>query len=98
MKISGIFSIRMMAVAIVASIVMLSCTKVSGINPVNVNSDGVAIKGYDPVAYFTERKPVKGSDKYEYVWMGAKWRFASAVNRDMFQKQPEKYAPQFGGY
>ena len=57
-----------------------------------------AIKGYDPVAYFTEGRPVKGSGEFEYEWMGADWRFASAENRNAFAADPEKYAPQYGGY
>jgi YHS domain-containing protein len=59
---------------------------------------GVAIDGYDPVAYFAEGKPVEGSSDFEYEWMGATWRFASAADRDQFAADPEKYAPQYGGY
>jgi YHS domain-containing protein len=59
---------------------------------------GIAIDGYDPVAYFTEGKPVEGSSDFEYEWMGATWRFASAADRDQFAADPEKYAPQYGGY
>jgi YHS domain-containing protein len=59
---------------------------------------GAAIRGYDPVAYFTDSKPVKGDAKYSYSWKGATWRFASAANRDAFAASPEKYAPQYGGY
>lgn len=59
---------------------------------------GVAIKGYDPVAYFTDAKPVKGSSDFELEWMDATWRFASAAHRDAFTKDPHKYAPQYGGY
>jgi hypothetical protein len=59
---------------------------------------GVAIKGADPVAYFTEGKPVIGQKKFESEWKGARWRFASAQNRDMFVADPEKFAPQYGGY
>jgi len=59
---------------------------------------GAAIRGYDPVAYFTDSKPVKGDVKYTYSWKGATWRFASAANRDAFAASPEKYAPQYGGY
>ena len=59
---------------------------------------GVAIKGYDPVAFYKDGKPVKGSDKYEYKWKDAKWRFASAENRDLFKANPENYAPRYGGY
>jgi YHS domain-containing protein len=62
------------------------------------NWRGIAIKGYDPVAYYKEGKPVEGSSKFELNWKGAKWRFASAENRDLFISEPEKYAPQYGGY
>lgn len=57
-----------------------------------------AIKGYDPVAYFTEGKPVKGSEAYSFEWNGATWRFSSAENMAAFTANPEKYAPQYGGY
>jgi YHS domain-containing protein len=66
--------------------------------PVNQSPGGIAIKGYDPVAYFTDSKPVKGKPQFEYTWRGAKWQFASAEHRDLFAKGPEKYAPQYGGY
>jgi YHS domain-containing protein len=59
---------------------------------------GVAIEGTDPVAYFEEGKPVEGSSEFEHEWLGATWRFASAENRDAFAADPEKYAPQYGGY
>lgn len=61
-------------------------------------TDGVAIQGYDPVAYFTRKKPVEGSARYTYRWKGATWRFASAANRDAFKANPARYAPQYGGY
>ena len=60
--------------------------------------DGVAIRGYDTVAYFEQGKPVKGTPEFEYEWMGARWRFSSAANRDLFAKDPAKYAPRYGGY
>ena len=59
---------------------------------------GVAIDGYDPVAYFIAGKPVEGSRDFEYQWMGATWRFASAADRDQFAADPQKFAPQYGGY
>jgi YHS domain-containing protein len=59
---------------------------------------GVAIKGYDPVAYFTQGKAVKGKEKFELKWRGARWRFANADHRKDFRQQPEKYAPQYGGF
>lgn len=58
----------------------------------------LVLKGYDPVAYFTESKPVKGDAKYAYEWDEGRYHFASAKHRDMFAGDPEKYAPQFGGY
>lgn len=75
---------------------LVACS--STVNPVNVTSDGVAIKGYDPVSYFTEGRPVKGKKEFQYEWEGAKWRFASAEHRDLFKADPGKYAPQYGGY
>lgn len=59
---------------------------------------GLAVDGYDSVAYFTEGKPVEGKKEFSHQWQGATWRFASAANRDLFVAAPEKYAPQFGGY
>ncbi|WP_312365069.1 YHS domain-containing (seleno)protein [Ensifer sp.] len=58
----------------------------------------VAIKGYDPVAYFTESKALQGSPQYTYHWLGANWQFASAENRELFIREPTRYAPQYGGY
>jgi len=66
--------------------------------PVNATFFGVAIKGYDPVAYFTDAKPVKGESDYSFEWNGARWQFASAAHRDAFKAAPEKFAPQHGGY
>jgi YHS domain-containing protein len=59
---------------------------------------GVAAGGHDTVAYFTEGKPVAGSDQFTAEHDGAKWRFANAANRDAFKADPAKYAPQYGGY
>jgi len=58
----------------------------------------LSIGGYDPVAYFTDGKPVPGKTEFEYVWHDARWRFASAAHRDLFIKDPEHYAPQYDGY
>ena len=77
---------------------VLSCTRSSPVTRVNVTSGDIAIKGYDPVAYFSDQKPVEGSAAFEYFWSGAKWRFASAQHRDQFRADPEKYAPKYGGY
>ncbi len=64
----------------------------------NIDADGVAIHGYDTVAYFTEGKATKGKSEFEHVWEDARWHFASATNRDLFATNPDRYAPKFGGY
>src|SRR5260221_9124782 len=65
---------------------------------VAVDANGVAIQGYDPVAYFKQSKPVKGSPKYLSVYQGAKFYFVSADDKKEFDKTPSKYAPTYGGY
>jgi hypothetical protein len=59
---------------------------------------GVAIDGYDPVAYFTDGKPVEGTSDITADWQDATWRFASTDHRALFVANPEKYAPAYGGY
>ncbi|EDP66904.1 YHS domain protein [alpha proteobacterium BAL199] len=58
----------------------------------------LAVNGYDPVAYFTEGKPVEGSSNFKSSYQGATWYFASAANKAAFDAEPAKYAPQYGGY
>ncbi len=58
----------------------------------------VAIKGYDPVAYFTEGRAVMGSEQHVFRWLGATWRFANRAHRELFARSPIKYAPQYGGH
>ena len=65
---------------------------------VNTNAKGLALKGYDAVAYFERSKAVKGSSQYTHRWMEATWRFASKEHRDRFAADPERYAPRYGGY
>ncbi len=82
--------------ALLFMIGLVSCS--SSHSQVNTSSDGLAIKGYDTVAYFTVGKPVKGNKQFSHDWKGAKWLFASKEHLDLFASSPEKYAPQFGGY
>jgi YHS domain-containing protein len=65
---------------------------------INATPEGIALGGYDPVAYFTKKAPTKGDPQYVHEWSGAKWYFASAEHRDLFKETPEKYAPQYGGH
>jgi enamine deaminase RidA (YjgF/YER057c/UK114 family) len=58
----------------------------------------LSISGYDPVAYFTDGKPVPGKSKYEYLWHKLRWRFADNAHREMFSNEPDRYAPQYDGY
>jgi YHS domain-containing protein len=69
----------------------------SPIAPVNTEH-GVAIKGYDPVSYFTTGKPMPGLAQFSTTYNGATYRFASAENRNRFLATPEKFLPQYGGY
>jgi YHS domain-containing protein len=60
--------------------------------------NGVAIQGYDPVAFFTDHRPVKGDARFQSQYHGANYYFASAEHRAAFDKEPAKYEPQFGGF
>ena len=66
-------------------------------DPVFTTGEG-AIRGYDPVAYHVEGKPVRGKPDVTFIWQGAEWHFASVANRDAFAADPEKFAPRFGGF
>lgn len=64
----------------------------------NVDAAGLALRGHDPVAYFTAGKPMKGDAKFTATHAGATYQFASAANRDAFLKEPDRFAPQYGGF
>ncbi|NJL85682.1 MAG: hypothetical protein HC886_06410 [Leptolyngbyaceae cyanobacterium SM1_1_3] len=64
----------------------------------NLDEQGWALRGYDPVAYFDENRAIKGSQQFITEWEGALWSFISAENRDLFTNNPETYAPANGGY
>jgi YHS domain-containing protein len=65
---------------------------------ISADKDRIAIQGYDTVAYFTLGQPTKGQANFEYSWHGARWLFASAEHRDLFSRNPETFAPRFGGF
>lgn len=91
---------KTLVIAVSVSLVLAAAAGVAlAKEPVNQSAlGGIAIRGIDPVAYFTDGKPAKGNKKFEVEWNGAKWRFGSAEHRDLFKADPEKYAPQYGGY
>jgi YHS domain-containing protein len=61
-------------------------------------TDSAAIRGYDAVACFTEGGPVRGEPQLRHEWYGVAWHFASRGNLELFKADPERYAPQFGGF
>lgn len=65
---------------------------------INVDADGNAVQGYDTVAYFTLGSAAKGNPSFAHTWKGARWLFTSAKHRDMFARDPERYAPRIGGF
>src|SRR5258707_7869562 len=65
---------------------------------VNVDRNGVILKGYDVVAYFTQHKAIKGTAKYQTTYQGANYYFSSASDLAVFKQNPAKYVPQYGGY
>jgi len=77
--------------------ILLSHAALAQKPPVFSDREG-AIRGHDPVAYFDRKGPVKGSKQFSHSWGGATWYFASAENREKFAADPERYAPQYGGY
>lgn len=80
-----------------AALGLMAAGPALAIDPV-FSKRGLAIRGYDPVAYFTEGKPVEGKADFTHSYEGTTWRFASAANRDAFAADPLRYAPQYGGY
>ena len=82
---------------VIVALIALFSAAVASAGPVYTKG-GKAIDGYDTVAYFTDYKAVKGSSKHTHRWNGATWHFSSAKNLALFKAEPEKYAPQYGGY
>ena len=85
------------AVVCTCAIILIACSSPS-IAPINVDKEGIAMKGYDPVAYFTMASPVKGLKEFQFEWNNAKWLFANEEHLTMFQMNPDRFAPQYGGY
>ena len=86
------------AIIAVVGICAVACLKSEGVAKINTKSDGLAVRGYDAVAYFTVQNAVEGNPQFAYAWNGAKWLFSSAENLEKFKSNPTAYAPQFGGY
>lgn len=90
---------RAFTLAAVLSLLTLGAGAAAAFDEVNKSYlGGLAVDGYDSVAYFTDKKPEEGDSDYVLEWKGATWRFADARSRDLFAANPESYAPQYGGY
>ncbi len=83
--------------ALVTSVALSSATLAAGFD-VNATTTDLALRGYDPVAYFTEGKPMAGEFDITAEYMDATYRFASEANKEIFMADPAKYVPQYGGY
>ena len=90
--------IRRTGWGLIATLSILFCNSAYALEPVYSSFIGGAIRGYDPVAYFTRGEPVKGSNDFSLEWQDAKWKFSSEENKALFIANPEKYTPQYGGY
>ena len=90
---------RAFRLALNRSAVLLSLVFVALIgSPARSDEPRLSISGYDPVAYFTVGRPLQGKAEFEYVWRRSRWRFASGEHRDLFIRDPHRYAPQYDGY
>jgi YHS domain-containing protein len=96
--------IRILPIALLFASFMGSASAAEPINTLERSGlwgyepSGVAVRGYDTVAYFTLGEPTEGKEAFETEWRGAIWRFASQEHLDLFVTNPDKYAPQYGGY
>ena len=89
---------KFLSPASLAAVAIVSVAAAANAGEVNTGYFGdVAIKGYDPVAYFTDHKAIQGSETISYDWLGATWRFSSDEHRRLFSTSPVSYAPQYGG-
>ena len=97
--ISRLISLQGIAIAMMVAVFSISSMQTAAADKLYYSTlFGTAVEGYDVVAYFTEGKPVEGSKDHSVEWMGADWYFASEEHKNLFEANPEKYAPQYGGY
>lgn len=104
-KVFKLLRASMLFVFVLATLVAANVEAASKINTLDkeglfgkYKETGIAIRGYDTVAYFTQGMPVKGVEEFQEEWEGASWWFSSAENAELFRANPSKYAPQYGGY
>jgi enamine deaminase RidA (YjgF/YER057c/UK114 family) len=90
--IMAVYSARWWSTGVVSAVLLLSA------GPSRAEEPRLAISGYDPVAYFTDGKPIPGRSEFEHRWHNVRWHFASPAHRDAFVGNPVRYAPQYDGY
>ena len=99
MNITKLAMATMVSVALLAGAVPShAADEVNVVAGLSIAGAPIAVHGYDPVAYFTQGKPVRGSDKLVHVYRGAAYRFSSEAHLDVFKQDPARYAPQYGGF
>jgi len=86
--------LALLVLSLCAALPLLAQTK----SLLNLDKQNLAIQGYDPLAYFTDNKPVKGKPEFKSTYSGATYYFVSAEHKTQFDKEPAKYEPVFGGY
>jgi len=96
MRVSG--SVFLVVLSVFLVTVFAGTCALAKKDSMNKDAQGRAVNGYDPVAYFMQGKPTPGAREFEMKWNGALWQFSSAENLKVFKADPEKYAPQYGGY
>jgi len=94
----NVFSVVAVAIGLAVAIGALGLRRVDGVEPVNKSSAGLALRGYDAVAYFREGAAVEGRAEFAHEWNGARWLFKSEEHRAAFAREPKAYTPQYGGY
>src|SRR5260370_8879837 len=92
------FAVMMVVLGLVVGIAGSAAAGADSSVPAVNAAEGIGLKGYDPVAYFINGAPTKGSEQYSFARKGVTYRFASAGNLEKFKADPEKYLPQYGGY
>ena len=96
---SAVCSTIVLSVALVSITSLFAANAALAAHPIyRATLNGPALDGYDTVAYFTLNRAVRGSAEYQHDWRDTTWYFSSAEHLALFKKDPEKYAPQFGGY
>ena len=97
LELPAVFTRRGALVTVMAAALLMTA-RTGAAQAVNVDGSGLALNGYDPVAYFSAARPTPGNPAYTSTWQGATYRFVTAANRDAFVADPAHYVPAYGGY